>query len=42
MLSVNEEAANHFYTPGGYTAKGQMEAVIDPIPESMYSFKPVK
>jgi hypothetical protein len=38
--SGNELGANNFFTPGGYTAGGQIEAVIDRIPEGKY--KPTK
>ena len=39
--SGNEEGANKFFTPGGFTSDGQAEAVINPIPKGKYSFKPV-
>lgn len=41
MPSGNEKGANEFFKPGGFTANGKIEAVIDPIPEGQYTFKPV-
>ena len=41
MPSGNEYGANEFFKPGGYTANGTIEAVINPIPKGQYSFKPI-
>jgi hypothetical protein len=38
MPSGNEQGANEFFTPGGFTANGQAEAVIDPIPKGKYTY----
>lgn len=36
MGTGNEFAANELFTPGGYTVKGEMEAVIDRVKEGKY------
>jgi hypothetical protein len=41
MGTGNEEGANKFYTPGGFTADGQAEAVINPIPKGHYTYESV-
>ena len=39
MATGNEAAANEYFTPGGFTKNGEMEAVTDPVPKSRYTFK---
>jgi hypothetical protein len=41
MPSGNEIGANEYFTPGGFTKDGEMEAIINPIPKDKYEFKPV-
>jgi hypothetical protein len=41
MPSGNEVGANKFFTPGGYTAAGQPEAVINQIPKGKYTYKEI-
>lgn len=36
--SGNEVGANDFFTPGGFTADGTIEAVIDQIPKGKYTY----
>lgn len=42
MPSGNETGANSFFTPGGFTANGQPEAVINPIQREFYNFSILK
>lgn len=39
MPSGREEGANEFFTPGGFTAAGVPEAVVDQIPKGVYTYK---